>query len=177
MSESDYAQLIETMRHECEQLHYTWPFYIVFGKRPTAGATPQRAAHGTIQCGQPRHHVTRRAPEETMPAKERYISFHDGAWYVSETGVQLYGVISLWLQGYSPEEIQASFTPLSLQDVYGAILTYLERRDALDESFREEDARFDQLREESQAQRPAFFADMRERVGRHREAHRHGQAS
>ena len=112
-----------------------------------------------------------------MPAKERYISFHDGAWYVSETGVQLYGVISLWLQGYSPEEVQASFTPLSLQDVYGAILAYLESRETLDESFRGQDAHFAQLRAESQAQRPAFYADLRERVARLREAHGRGQAS
>ncbi len=34
MSESDYAQLVEMMRRECEQLHYTWPFYIVSGQRP-----------------------------------------------------------------------------------------------------------------------------------------------
>ncbi|HEU0028897.1 MAG TPA: DUF433 domain-containing protein [Ktedonobacterales bacterium] len=99
-----------------------------------------------------------------MPAKERYISFHDGAWYVSETGVQLYGVISLWLQGYSPEEVQASFPQLSLQDVYGAILAYLESREALDESFLEEDALLYQLHTGSQTQRPAFFFDMRERT-------------
>lgn len=35
MSDADFAQLVETMRQECEQLHYTWPFYIVFGQRTT----------------------------------------------------------------------------------------------------------------------------------------------
>lgn len=34
MTESECAQLIETMRRECEQLHYTWPFHIVLGQRP-----------------------------------------------------------------------------------------------------------------------------------------------
>lgn len=33
MSEAEFGQLVETMRHECEQLRYTWPFYIVFGQR------------------------------------------------------------------------------------------------------------------------------------------------
>lgn len=33
MSEADFGQLVETMRHECEQLRYTWPFYIAFGQR------------------------------------------------------------------------------------------------------------------------------------------------
>ncbi len=112
-----------------------------------------------------------------MPTDERYISFHDGAWYVGATGVYLYGVISLWLQGYSPEEIQASFTPLSLRDVYGAILAYLEGRETFDASFREQDALFQRLRDESAAQRPAFYADMRERVARFHDAQQRGQAS
>jgi hypothetical protein len=33
----------------------------------------------------------------------------DGGWYVSNSGVSVYSVITLWGQGYSPEEIQASF--------------------------------------------------------------------
>lgn len=112
-----------------------------------------------------------------MPTDEHYIHFHDGAWYVGATGVQVYGVISLWLQGYSPEEIQASFSPLTLRDVYGAILAYLERRETLDASFREQDALFQRLRDEAQAQRPAFYADMRERVARFRDTQQRGQAS
>jgi hypothetical protein len=35
LSESQYAELAETMRQECEQLHYTWPFYIADGQRPS----------------------------------------------------------------------------------------------------------------------------------------------
>lgn len=34
MTESEFAQLVETMRRECEQLHTTWPFYIAYGQRP-----------------------------------------------------------------------------------------------------------------------------------------------
>lgn len=34
MTESDFARLITTMRHEMETLRYTWPFYIVYGQRP-----------------------------------------------------------------------------------------------------------------------------------------------
>ncbi len=33
MSEDECAQLIETMRHECETLRYTWPFHIAYGQR------------------------------------------------------------------------------------------------------------------------------------------------
>jgi ubiquinone/menaquinone biosynthesis C-methylase UbiE len=34
MSEAECAQLIETMRRECESLRYTWPFHIAYGQRP-----------------------------------------------------------------------------------------------------------------------------------------------
>lgn len=34
MTENEFAQLIETMRRECEQLRCTWPFHIAFGQRP-----------------------------------------------------------------------------------------------------------------------------------------------
>lgn len=34
MTENQFAQLIETMRRECEELRCTWPFYIVDGQRP-----------------------------------------------------------------------------------------------------------------------------------------------
>jgi uncharacterized protein (DUF433 family) len=54
-----------------------------------------------------------------------YVRQRDGGWYVSNSGVSVYSVITLWGQGYSPEEIQASFSPLSLQDVYGTILYYI----------------------------------------------------
>lgn len=35
MSERDVAQLIDTMRSEMDTLRYTWPFYIVYGQRPS----------------------------------------------------------------------------------------------------------------------------------------------
>ena len=54
-----------------------------------------------------------------------YVRQRDVGWYVSNSGVSVYSVITLWGQGYSPEEIQASFSPLSLQDVYGTILYYI----------------------------------------------------
>ena len=33
MSEGDFAQLVATMRDECERLRYTWPFHIAYGQR------------------------------------------------------------------------------------------------------------------------------------------------
>jgi hypothetical protein len=112
-----------------------------------------------------------------MSASDEYLRFRDGVWYVGATGVQLYGVIALWLQGFSAEEIQASFTPLTLRDAYGAILAYLERRETLNVAFREQDARFDQLRAESEARDPTLYAEMRERVAQMRADSHRGRAS
>ena len=41
-------------------------------------------------------------------AKE-YIQYHEGVWYVGQGGVQVYGVVAMWQQGFSPEEIQESY--------------------------------------------------------------------
>lgn len=95
-----------------------------------------------------------------------YVQSRDGAWYVGATGVTLYSVIALWQQGYSPEEIQVSFPALALRDVYGAILYYLEHREDMEAFFREQDALFRQRKAEAEAQNPAFYDEMRQRIAR-----------
>lgn len=102
-----------------------------------------------------------------------YVRQRDGGWYVGESGVSVYSVIALWRQGYSPEEIQASFAPLSLRAVYGTILFFMERREQMDAFFREQDALFRQQKAESEARKPEFYAEMRQRIARFREAERH----
>lgn len=62
---------------------------------------------------------------------------------------------------------------LALRDVCGAILAYLEQRearDALDAAFREDDTRFEALKRQAEAQRPAFYSEVRERISRARPA-------
>ncbi len=93
-----------------------------------------------------------------MQLTEQYVQFRDGAWYVGESGVQVYGVIALWQQGLSPEEIQISFPALALNQVYGTILYYLEHRKA-----------------EAEAKDPAFYMEMRDRMATFRSAQ--GQSS
>ena len=102
-----------------------------------------------------------------------YVRWRDGGWYVGESGVSVYSVISLWQQGFSPEEIQASFSPLSLRDVYGTVLYYMENRDQLNTYFREQDELFRRKKAESEAIKPEFYAEMRERVARFRETDHH----
>lgn len=93
-----------------------------------------------------------------MPAEERYVHHRDGAWYVGDSGVSVYSLVALWQQGFSPEEIQASFSTLSLCAVYGTILYFLEHRDELEASFREQDALFQSLKAQAEAAAPGFSA-------------------
>lgn len=101
-----------------------------------------------------------------MLATDEYVRQRDGVWYVGESGVTVYAVIAMWQQGFAPEEIQASFPHLSLREIYGAILRYFEHQDELDAFFRKQDALYHRLKSESEAQHPAFYADMRERIAR-----------
>ncbi len=68
---------------------------------------------------------------------------------------------------------QASFSPLSLQDVYGTILYYMEHREQMDAFFRTQDALFHQMKAENEASKPEFYEEMRQRVARFRETERH----
>lgn len=101
-----------------------------------------------------------------MLATDEYVRLRDGVWYVGDSGVTVYAVIAMWQQGFAPEEIQTSFPHLSLREVYGTIVRYLEHREELDAFFREQDALYRQLKAESEAQHPAFYAEIRERVAR-----------
>ena len=105
-----------------------------------------------------------------MQQAEQYVEYRDGAWYVGRSGVQVYGVIAMWQQGFAPEEILRSFPLLSLPAVYGTILYYLEQRAAMDAFFREQDALFAQRQAEAEAKDPAFYAEIRERVTKLRAA-------
>ena len=99
-----------------------------------------------------------------MADSETYVRQREGDWYVGDTGVPVYAVIAMWQQGYSPEEIQISFPAISQIAAYETILYYLKHRQEMDAYFRASDARFQQLKAESEAQSPEFYAEMRARI-------------
>ncbi|HEX6817307.1 MAG TPA: hypothetical protein VF120_02960 [Ktedonobacterales bacterium] len=102
----------------------------------------------------------------------RYVQYHDDNWYVGDSRVEIYSVIAAWQQGFSPEEVQASFPVLSRVAVYGTILYYLEHQAEMDSFFRQSDEIGEQLRIEAEAAHPEFYAQVRERIARHRAAER-----
>ncbi|HST87451.1 MAG TPA: DUF433 domain-containing protein [Ktedonobacterales bacterium] len=100
----------------------------------------------------------------TMADSETYVRQREGDWYVADTGVPVYAIIAMWQQGYSPEEIQISFPAISQIEAYETILYYLKHRREMDAYFRASDARFQQLKAETEARNPEFYAEMRARI-------------
>jgi uncharacterized protein (DUF433 family) len=103
-----------------------------------------------------------------MATTTKYVRQQDGNWYVGTGRVQLYGVIAQWQQGYSPEEIQVSFPSLTLAEVYGSVLYYLEHQETLDASFREQDELFARLKAQHEAQHAEFHSELRQRIAQWR---------
>ncbi|HEX6799270.1 MAG TPA: DUF433 domain-containing protein [Ktedonobacterales bacterium] len=84
----------------------------------------------------------------------------DGELLVGASRVLLRTVIAARKVGQSPEEIRENFPSLSLAQVYGAIVYYLEHQDALDARFTAEEQQIEELRAANRAGQVDFLAAM-----------------
>jgi len=82
---------------------------------------------------------------------ERYIEERDGTYYVRGHRIPLQVLMYLWNNGASPEAMRQSFATLTLVEVYGAILFYLEHREMLDRHFAQMQAEENLIDAEAQA--------------------------
>ncbi|MGH2514671.1 MAG: hypothetical protein ACRDHP_03365 [Ktedonobacterales bacterium] len=105
-----------------------------------------------------------------MQVADGYVQKRADVWYVGSSGVQALGVIAMWQQGFSPEEIQTSFPVLSLKEIYGTILFYLEQKEEMVAFSREQSELFARRKAEAEERKPAFYAEMRERIAAFRAA-------
>ena len=79
----------------------------------------------------------------------------DGGYWVMGTRVSLDSIVYRFLEGLSPESIQADCLPaLTLEQVYGAITYYLHNRAAVDAYLQQADAEYEQFRERVRAEYP-----------------------
>ena len=79
----------------------------------------------------------------------------DSGYWVTDTRVSLDSIVYRFLEGLSPESIQADcFPALTLEQVYGAITYYLHHRAELDAYLRQADADYEQFRERVRAEFP-----------------------
>lgn len=103
-----------------------------------------------------------------MSTVTSYVQQRDGEFYVGDSRVTVQTLAVNWKRGASPEEIQAAFPSLSLVAIYGTITYYLEHQDALDAHFGETEELLAAHQATVEAQRPAFFAELRARLTAHR---------
>lgn len=82
---------------------------------------------------------------------------------VAASRVSLQTVVMARRRGETPEAIQENFPTLSLAEVYGALASYFEHRDALDARFAEEQRILDELDTANRAAHADFFDALRAR--------------
>lgn len=87
----------------------------------------------------------------STPPVEYVVRTATDGWRVAGTRVSLDSVVHAYWDGKLPEAIAADFPALSLEQVHGAIAFYLRHRAVVDRHLAEQDARWDQLRQESVA--------------------------
>src|SRR5262245_8455271 len=96
-----------------------------------------------------------RAHQENTTMAEAAVSYvfqtPEGGWRVSGSRVSLDSIIHAYWEGQSPEAIVEDFPSLSAEQVYGAIAFYLRNREEIDRYLVAQAARWEQLRQESEA--------------------------
>ena len=98
-----------------------------------------------------------------MPDPSPYVQTDaHGVMRVGRTKVMLDGVIAAWEQGHSPESIRSQYPALSLEEVYGALAWCLAHPDEVGAYRKRQQAIWDQLRAEGEANVPPVVRRLRE---------------
>jgi len=75
----------------------------------------------------------------------------EGGWRIDDSRVSMDSVVHAYLEGQSPETIAEDFPTLSLEQIHGALAFYLRHREEINGYLKSQDARWEQLRTESEA--------------------------
>src|SRR5216683_8095669 len=75
----------------------------------------------------------------------------EGGWRIADSRVSLDSAVHAYLEGKSPETIAEDFPTLSLEQIHGALAFYLRHREEINRYLESQDARWEQLRTESEA--------------------------
>ena len=86
---------------------------------------------------------------------KEYINKVDGAYRITDSRVSLDSVVYRFLEGLSPETIQADcFPTLTLDQIYGAISYYLANRSEIDRYLQAADAEYAEFRKRIRSEHP-----------------------
>ena len=74
----------------------------------------------------------------------------EGGWRISGSRVSLDSIVHAFWEGQTPEAIAEDFPTLSLEQIHGAIDFYLRNQEEIDRYLAAQDARWEQLRQQSE---------------------------
>lgn len=103
---------------------------------------------------------------------DKLITERHGGLFVGPSRVLVENIVVAREQGRTPEQIQESFPTLSLTEIYGAILYYLEHKEELDARFAEDERKFKEWDAANRAAHAEFIEAMRARFETAREQRR-----
>jgi uncharacterized protein (DUF433 family) len=98
---------------------------------------------------------------------DRYVEIRDGGYYVPGSRVSLSSIISVFLEGASPEKIRESFPTLTLAQVYGTLAFYLSHPTESQAYLRENKELWEELERKAQppnAERRRRIEEARQRL-------------
>jgi len=95
---------------------------------------------------------------------ETLIRVADGDLFVGQSRVLLENIVLANQRGETPKQIQQNFPTLSLKQVDGALVYYLEHQDELDAEFADNQRALDELHVTNRAVQAEFIDSMRARV-------------
>jgi uncharacterized protein (DUF433 family) len=85
-----------------------------------------------------------------------YVEKRDGGFWIAGKRVSLDTIAYAHMAGYSPEEIEAAFPAVTLEEIHGAIAFYLANRAGVEATFPEDERELDRLRSLGRARNPDF---------------------
>lgn len=91
-----------------------------------------------------------------------YIEKRETGYYVIGTRIPIDTIVTAFLNGDTPETIRSSFPSLTLQQVYGGILFYLENREVVEASMKVDEEALAKLNQEFRDKNPALFQKLQD---------------
>ncbi len=95
-------------------------------------------------------------------SQQTFIDQHAGGYWVAGTRVSLDSIVYAFLNGQTAESIARSFDVLSLEQVYGAIAFYLNRRSEIDAYLEQGREVFDRQHRAARDADEAFYKKIEE---------------
>ena len=78
-----------------------------------------------------------------------YVEERNGGLYIAGSRVSLDSIVYAYRGGYTPDQIVAAFPAVRLEQVYGAIAFYLDRREQIDRYLEDDERQFEAQRRKS----------------------------